>query len=65
MQGHGVPVTRIGIVVSRSSGFKLSYNDRVIESDIDSLSSAWHGAIPSIMSAPAVAEEPEPAMTVI
>ena len=65
MQGHGVPVTRIGIVVSRSSGFKLSYNDRVIESDIDSLSSAWHDAIPSIMSAPAVAEEPEPAMTVI
>jgi phosphoribosylformylglycinamidine synthase len=65
MQRHGVPVMRVGVVTPRSSGFPDSFNDQMIESDIDSLSSAWHNAIPSIMSAPAVAAEPEPAMTVI
>ena len=65
MQRHGVPVMVVGVVTPRSSGFKLRFNDQVLESDIDSLSSAWHDSIPTIMSAPAVALEPEPAMTVV
>jgi phosphoribosylformylglycinamidine synthase len=65
MQSHGVTVTRIGIVTPRSNGLKIRFNGTVIDSDIESLSSAWHNSIPSIMSAPAVAEDPEPAMTVV
>ena len=65
MLAHGVPVARIGVVTDRSRGLRIAFNGHVIDSDVDSLSAAWHNAIPSIMAAPAVAEEPEPAMTVI
>ena len=58
---HGVPVTRIGHVVAREAGFSLKAGNVSIESDIDSLASAWHDAIPSIMSAPAAAVA-EPAL---
>jgi phosphoribosylformylglycinamidine synthase len=52
---HGVPVARIGRVMPRADGFSLKAGKASIESDIDSLSSAWHDAIPSIMSTPAAA----------
>jgi phosphoribosylformylglycinamidine synthase subunit PurL len=65
METHSLTVSRIGAVTPRSRGLKIRFNGSLIESDIDSLSSAWHDSIPSIMSAPAVAQEPEPAMTVV
>jgi phosphoribosylformylglycinamidine synthase len=65
MQNHGVPVARIGTVTEPSRGFTVRFGERVIESDLASLSDAWHNAIPAIMSAPAVAAEPEPAMTAV
>ena len=64
-QKHGVPIARIGTVTESARGFHLRFSDRSIKSDVESLSSAWHDAIPSIMSAPAIAAEPEPAMTVV
>jgi phosphoribosylformylglycinamidine synthase II len=65
MQRHGVPVARIGVVTERSRGLTIRCDGRTLESDIDSLSDAWHNAIPRIMSAPALAQEAEPAMTVV
>ena len=65
MQRHGVPLARIGVVAERSQGFTIRCDGRTLESDIDSLSNAWHNAIPAIMSAPAIAREAEPAMTVV
>jgi phosphoribosylformylglycinamidine synthase II len=60
---HGVPVRRIGIVTPREAGLTIRAGSRTIESDIDSLSSAWHDAIPAIMSSPvAVVSDAEPAM---
>ncbi len=56
---HGVPVNHIGVVVQRSEGLQIRSGNKVIESDLDSLSQAWHDAIPSIMaSAPIASVEP-------
>ncbi len=56
---HGVRVRRIGVVTQRSEGLRISVGDIAIESDVDSISEAWHDAIPSIMSsAPIAAVEP-------
>jgi phosphoribosylformylglycinamidine synthase len=63
MEKHGVPVQRIGVVTEASRGFTIQFGDRVIESDLQTLSSAWHDAIPAIMSAPVAAVDPEPALT--
>ncbi|MEO8194146.1 MAG: phosphoribosylformylglycinamidine synthase subunit PurL [Gemmatimonadales bacterium] len=59
----GVPVHRIGIVTTPERGLIMRAGESVIEADIASLSSAWHEAIPAIMSAPALAAEPEPALS--
>ena len=60
---YGVPVTRIGGVVEPSEGFSMIAGESSIESDIGSLSAAWHDAIPGIMSSPAAAAASvEPAM---
>src|SRR4029078_2418036 len=61
---HAVPVTRIGTVTERDSGFTLRAGSRTIRANVEELARAWHDAIPSIMSAPAVAEEPEALLTV-
>jgi phosphoribosylformylglycinamidine synthase len=60
---HGVPVERIGLVADARSGFTLKAGHRLIKSGLHDLSSAWHDAIPSIMSLPAVQEEPEEALS--
>jgi phosphoribosylformylglycinamidine synthase subunit PurL len=65
MKSHGVPVSLVGKVTDESRGVRIRFRDRVIETDLHTLSSAWHDTIPAIMSAPAVAEEPEAAMTVV
>ncbi len=52
---HNVPVARIGVVVDRAEGLSINAGGRTIESDIESLSVAWHDAIPRIMSSPAAA----------
>jgi phosphoribosylformylglycinamidine synthase II len=65
MERRGVPVARIGTVSSREAGLRIRYNERVIHADIDDVSSAWHNAIPEIMTAPAAAVEPEPLVTVV
>jgi phosphoribosylformylglycinamidine synthase len=63
MQKHGVPVRRIGRVVDREKGFTIRCGDVVLESSVDAIASAWHDAIPEIMSAPVVAADTEPALT--
>jgi hypothetical protein len=63
MQKHRVPVRRIGRVVDRDKGFRIRCGDVVLESSIDAISSAWHDAIPELMSAPLVAADTEPALT--
>jgi phosphoribosylformylglycinamidine synthase len=62
---HSVPVERIGMVTDAESGFHVRAASSSIDSELESLASAWHDAIPAIMSAPALAEEPESAMTVV
>jgi phosphoribosylformylglycinamidine synthase len=64
MHRHGVPVRQIGRVTEKSTGFKLRFGSAMIDCDVDSLSNAWHDAIPNLMTAPAVAEDPEAAATV-
>jgi phosphoribosylformylglycinamidine synthase len=59
----GVPVERIGLVCSASSGFTLHAGSKSIRAGLDEISAAWHDAIPSIMAAPAAAEEPEAALS--
>ena len=62
---HGVPIHAIGIVLDRHDGFSIRLGNHVVRSTVKSLSSAWHGAIPSIMSAPVVIGllATEPALT--
>jgi phosphoribosylformylglycinamidine (FGAM) synthase-like enzyme len=55
---HGVPASRIGTVTSADEGFVLRAYGRTMRTDIETLSSAWHDAIPRIMGAPAAAVEP-------
>ena len=62
---HDVPVYRIGRVTEAGNGFRVRGFGRMIESDIATLSTAWHGSIAAIMSAPALAAEPEDALTVV
>jgi phosphoribosylformylglycinamidine synthase len=64
MQKHGVPVQRIGKVVEKHQGLRIRYHDTTLEIDIETISNAWHNAIPRMMAAPVIAAEPEPAMTV-
>jgi phosphoribosylformylglycinamidine synthase len=61
-KAHGVPVNRIGLVMEPADGFALRAGTTLIASDIDSLSSAWHDAIPNIMSAPAAVAVSEPVL---
>jgi phosphoribosylformylglycinamidine synthase II len=55
---YGVIVRRIGTVRSADEGFVLRAYGRTIDTDIETLSSAWHDAIPNIMAGPAAAVEP-------
>ncbi|MEO7367481.1 MAG: phosphoribosylformylglycinamidine synthase subunit PurL [Gemmatimonadaceae bacterium] len=52
---HGIAIHAIGIVLDRHDGFSVRLQDKVIKSTIKSISSAWHDAIPAIMSAPVAA----------
>jgi len=63
MHKHDVPVRRIGRVVNREDGFTIRCGNALIESSIDAIASAWHEAIPKMMSAPVVAADAEPALT--
>jgi phosphoribosylformylglycinamidine synthase len=65
MNQRGVPIRRIGLVTDAAMGLTIRFGDRLIQSDISAIASAWHDAIPTIMAAPALAAEPEPEMTVI
>ncbi len=62
---HSVPIYQIGVVREIEAGFSVRAQRSSIESDIASLSSAWHDSIPEMMSARAVAFDAEPAMTVV
>jgi phosphoribosylformylglycinamidine synthase subunit PurL len=63
MKKHGVPIRRIGLVTDAEQGLTIQFGDRVIDIDVQAASSAWHDAIPAIMSAPAVVVEPEAVLT--
>jgi len=58
---HGVAVRRLGTVTTADEGFVVRAYGRTIETDIETLSSAWHDAIPDIMAGPAAVFEPAPA----
>ena len=65
MRKHGVPVYRVGEVRDVEDGFTMRFGSQEIQSSVAALSHAWHDSIPALMSEPAVAEEPEAAMTVV
>ena len=50
---NGVPVARIGRVTSLEAGLTIIAGERQLRTDIATISSAWHDAIPDIMSSPA------------
>ncbi|MEO5588519.1 MAG: phosphoribosylformylglycinamidine synthase subunit PurL [Gemmatimonadaceae bacterium] len=58
---HAVPVRRIGLVTDSRGGFSVRFGDRIITAAVSALSSAWHDAIPDIMSAATLTPELEPA----
>jgi phosphoribosylformylglycinamidine synthase len=55
---HGVPARRIGTVTGAERGLRIATADRVLTADVDPLAKAYHGAIPAIMSRPALIAEP-------
>ena len=59
-KSHNVPATRIGHVRSEQSGFRIMMGNRELYSDVGDLASAYHDAIPAIMSRPALATDAEP-----
>ncbi len=61
---HGVPIHAIGIVLDKDEGFSIRLQDSVLRTSVREMSSAWHDAIPSIMSSPviAAADVDEPAL---
>ena len=52
---HGVPIHAIGIVLEKHEGFRITLKNSVIETPVKALSTAWHDAIPNIMSSAVVA----------
>jgi phosphoribosylformylglycinamidine synthase subunit PurL len=54
---HGVPARRIGTVESSDRPFRIRYAAGELSSPIDRLATAYHGAIPSIMTRVAVADD--------
>ncbi|MDP2955241.1 MAG: phosphoribosylformylglycinamidine synthase subunit PurL [Longimicrobiales bacterium] len=53
--GHDVPVRRIGAVGAPGSGFRVRLKEAEVRVGVDDMSSAYFGAIPGIMDAPATA----------
>jgi phosphoribosylformylglycinamidine synthase len=62
---HGVPIHAIGIVLDKHEGFSITLKDSVIRAPVKALSTAWHDAIPAIMSSAVVtpAETESPALS--
>jgi phosphoribosylformylglycinamidine synthase len=60
-QRHGVPARRIGTVRAGSSSLVMRVGGREITASLERLASAYHDAIPTIMTRPALAaaEPPE------
>jgi phosphoribosylformylglycinamidine synthase len=54
---HGVPVRRIGVVEERDRPFRIRFQGGELVASSDQLASAFHTAIPSIMTRVAVAED--------
>jgi len=63
-RSHGVPARKIGIVTDKSRGFRIAAAGKTLVADVGALAEAYHGAIPAIMSRPALvkAAEPEPVL---
>ena len=59
-KAHNVPALNIGIVTNKSGGFRITLNDLALVSEVSALADAYHNAIPSIMSQPALASDAEP-----
>jgi len=53
---HGVPARHIGTVGAPESGFRIEVREASIRADVDAIRSAYFGALPGIMDAPATAE---------
>jgi phosphoribosylformylglycinamidine synthase len=59
-RAHGVPAQEIGTVRNYADGLRITTASVTLTADIDDLSSAYHNAIPSIMSRTALASDAEP-----
>jgi phosphoribosylformylglycinamidine synthase len=59
-KSHNVPAARIGLVRSERSGFRITMGNRELSADVRDLATAYHEAIPNIMSRPALASDAEP-----
>jgi len=57
-RAHGVPARRIGTVANKEHGLRIITHDRALILDLAAMAEAYHNAIPSIMSRPALASEP-------
>jgi phosphoribosylformylglycinamidine synthase len=54
---HGVPARRIGVVESSERPFRIRHQGGELVDSVDQLASAYHNAIPSIMTRVAVADD--------
>ncbi len=58
---HKVPAAQIGTVTDKSDGFRITAGNKTLDANVATLASAYHDAIPAIMSRPAMASDAEPA----
>jgi phosphoribosylformylglycinamidine synthase subunit PurL len=56
-EAHGVPVRRIGVVEAADRPFRIQYEGGQLVAPLEQLASAYHNAIPSIMTRVAVADD--------
>jgi hypothetical protein len=57
---HRVPVADIGTVKNAQDGLRIVTGETTLTADVGDLADAYHNAIPSIMSRPALASDAEP-----
>jgi phosphoribosylformylglycinamidine synthase len=59
-KSHGVPAAAIGTVKNPADGVRIVAGQTLLSAEVNDLANAYHNAIPSIMSRPALASDPEP-----
>ena len=59
-KSHNVPAAEIGFVRNAETGLTIKADTAYLTADVQHLASAYHDAIPNIMSRPALASDAEP-----